>query len=155
MAGRTRITSFMGRKQVRAGTAHAASQGALLQQFNSSMEDILTNLRDFVSHMEDVSPDILIEALEPTFGKSIDYCPKKTGSLVASGYLEARKFRGGAEVEIGYGRGGHPDYTIFVHEIPRAHEAPTRDKFLQAALDEDYFSILSSIPRLVREAAGT
>lgn len=154
MAG-TRITAFMGRKQIRSSMSNAGSQAALKQQFDASMEDILINLKDFIDHVDGATPDILIEALEPTFGKAIERTPVKNGDLRASGYLEARKYRGGAEVEIGFGRGGHPDYAIYVHEIPRAHEDPTRDKFLQSALDEDYFSILSSIPRLVREAAGT
>jgi hypothetical protein len=155
MARPTRITTFMGRKQIRANTANSGSQSALNQQFQSSLAEILQGLREFIAHMDNVSPDVLIEALEPTLGKSLVYCPQKTGSLKASAYLEARKYRGGAEVELGYGRGGRPDYALYAHEMPYWHEPPTRNQFLRAALDEDYFSILSSLPRLFREAAGT
>lgn len=150
---RFRTKSFMGKQRFLREDETAES--ALNQQFQESMGEIIGALEEFVDHMEGVSADILVEALEPTLGKSIEYCPKDTGDLVNSAYLEAESFRGGARAEIGYGRGGNPSYTIYVHEMPFNHEAPTRSKFLQAALDEDYYQIIGSIPTLVREAAGT
>lgn len=150
-----RITAFMGRKQIRGNTAYGSSQAALNAQFQASMSEVLQGLREFISHIEGITPDVLIEALEPTFGKALERTPVKTRALRNSGYLEARSYRGGAEVEIGFGRGGSPTYSIYVHEMPFWHEPPTQDKFLQSAIDEDYFTILSSIPRLFREAAGT
>jgi hypothetical protein len=66
------------------------------------------------------------------------YAPVLTGALRASGYLEKVGFRGKPRVEIGFGRGGDPDYAAFVHEavdIPR--RAPTRSKYLEAAVMED------------------
>lgn len=150
----SRIRPFMGRKQIRDNMPFAGSQQALNAAFQSQMQDLVGGIMEFVDHMEDVSEDIIIEALEPTFGKSLTYCPKDGGDLRASGYLESRSYRGQAEVEIGYGRGGRPDYAIFVHEMPYAHAEPTRDKFLQSAIDEDYFSILNSLPGLCRQAAG-
>lgn len=149
-----RVSSFMGRKQFHGSMAGGAQQ-ALNAGFQQSMEEILGNLREFISFLDGVTPDILIEAVEPTFGKALDYCPVEHGDLRASGYLESRAYRGGAEVEVGFGRGGKPDYAIYVHEIPASHEAPTRDKFLESAFDEDYFSIIGALPRLIREAAGT
>jgi hypothetical protein len=144
----------MGRKAFR-GSHAGGSEQELNRQFQESLDDILTNLRSFIQEVDGITPDVLIEALEPTFGKSLERCPEKTGALRASGYLESRKYYRGAEVEIGYGRGGKPDYAVFVHEMPYQHAEPTRDKFLQSALDEDYFTILTAIPRLIREAAGT
>lgn len=146
--------TIMGRQNTRA--SDTSSRASLERQFQSSMDDILRNLDEFVAEMDGVMPDILVEALEPTLGKSLELVPRDTGDLAASAYLEAEKFRGGARVVMGYGRGNNPDYAIFVHEMTEyKHEAPTQAKFLQQPLDEDYFSILNSIPRLVREFAGT
>jgi hypothetical protein len=145
----------MGRQRIGGSVAYGGSQSALRDQFNASMGNVLHNLGVFIRHMHDVGPEILEEALRPTFGKSQVYCPVQDGNLRASGYVESKRTSEGAEAEIGYGRGGLPGYAIYVHELPAAHEEPTRDKFLQAALDEDYFAIINRIPLLVREAAGT
>jgi hypothetical protein len=150
-----RFSTFMGRKQVRSSVQYGASQHALNRQFQASMNDVLGNFRHFINSLEGVAPDILIEAVEPTHRKSIGYAPIKDGDLRASAYLAARTFRGGAEVEVGFGRGGHPDYAIYVHEMPYAHADPTRSQFLRAALDEDIPSIVSALPRLIRGWAGT
>lgn len=151
----TRVSSFMGRKRITPTTTNGGSQQALLNQFNQGMDDVMSNLREFIAHMDYVAPDVLVEVMEPTFGKALTYCPRKNGDLRASGYLESRRYYKKAEVEIGFGRGGRPGYAIYVHEMPYHHESPTRDKFLQAAVEEDYFSILTAIPRAIREAAGT
>jgi hypothetical protein len=153
MARRLNSSAFMGRKSFR-GAYAGGSQQALNAQFQASLNDVMSNLNAFIDEVDGIVPDVLIESLEPTFGKALEYCPEKSGRLRNSGYLEARKYYKGAEVEIGFGRGGNPDYAIFVHEMPFYHEPPTRGKFLQAALEEDYFSILTSIPRLLREATG-
>lgn|SRR3990167_1393590 len=153
MARKITIRPFMGTRYVR--SSQAASAQALQEQFRQNMGGIIDNLRAFIDEINGVLPEILVEALEETFGKSLEYCPEKTGALRESGYLEAESYRGGAAVAIGYGKGGQPDYAIYVHEMPYAHAAPTRAKFLEAALDEDYFTILNKIPRLIRESAGT
>jgi hypothetical protein len=150
-----RVSAFMGRKRIAAGLAHGESQAALSAQFQSTLEDLLQGFREFVDELDGASADMLVEALEPTFGKSLEMCPVKNGDLRQSGYLEARSYYRRAEAEIGYGRGGNPDYAIYVHEMPYAHEPPTQSKFLQQALEEDYFTILNSLPRIVREFAGT
>jgi hypothetical protein len=150
------VHTFMGKQMIKS-TANNTNMGekALNQQFQASMRDLLAGFQEFINAMEGVTPDILVEVLEPTFGKALEYCPKDTGALVDSGYLEVEAFRGGARCEIGFGKGGKPPYTIYVHELPYNHAAPTRAKFLQAAIDEDYFSILSALPRALAEAAGT
>lgn len=154
MAGKgVRMKSFMGSRYTRA--SQGSSVASLQTQFRANMAEILDNLAEFIADVEDSAPDILVEALEPTFGKALEYCPVKDGDLRESGYLEAERQRGKAVVAIGFGKGGQPDYAIYVHELPYQHEAPTRSKFLEAALDEDYYSILNSIPALIRERAGT
>lgn len=149
-----KIGTFMGATRFRGSTVGSSAE-ALNRQFQEGMKDILGNLESFIQELGDVMPEILVEALEPTLGQSLEECPVEDGDLRASAYLEAEKYYGGARAVIGYGRGGAPSYAIYVHEMPYHHEAPTKYKFLQDPLDENYFSILQSIPRLIRESAGT
>jgi hypothetical protein len=146
------IRLFVGRQNIRGSeNSSAAELGRYLRE---DLNAITKDLAEFCAEMDGVTPDILVESLEETFGKSLEYCPEETGALRASGYLEVEKFRGGAQAVMGYGRGGSPNYTVFVHEMPYHHKSPTQRKWLQTALDEDYFKIVNSIPRLVAEAAG-
>lgn len=149
-----RINFFMGKQRYTGASADtSAAQASAL--FQSSMDDLMRSLDSFIQEMEGVLPEILIEALEPTFGKSLEQVPQDTGDLHDSGYLEAERYYGGSRVSMGYDKGGRLGYAIFVHEMPYKHAAPTKSKFLQDPLDEDYFTILSAIPRLVGESAGT
>jgi hypothetical protein len=97
---------------------------------------------------EVVLPESMVEALQPTLELSQEYCPIETGELRASGYVEAR----GRTAEIGYGKDGMAPYAVLVHENPKFyHTPPTQSKFLQRAMDEDYFKILG---RLVSSVKG-
>lgn len=143
----------LGRQNIRA--SENSSSAELGRALNSSLQAITSEVAGFVAHMKDVTPDILVEALEPTFGKALEYCPVgETGRLRASGYLEVERYRDLPVAVMGFGRGGNPEYTVYVHEIPATHAPPTQAKWLQNALDEDFFSIVSSLPQLVSEAAG-
>lgn len=144
---------YLGSRYVRK-TQNASAQ-ALQAQFRQEVGEILDAFSDFVSDFEDIVPEVLVDVLEPTFGKALEYCPKDSGALEASGYLEVESRRGKHEIAIGFGRGGQPDYAIFVHEMPFRHEEPTRSKFLQTALDEDYYQMLMEVPRQLRARAGT
>lgn len=109
------------------------------------MAGIIRNYRDLIDHVEQGTPAVLLEAMEPTFEKSKDYCPKDTGDLVNSGYMKVSKYRG-PRVEIGYGKGGDPEYAVAVHEnLEWRHKAPTRAKWLQVALEEDSDRLQSRI----------
>lgn len=131
------------------------SQSALGRAMQGDFRAIEQNFRKFADHMERVSPDILKEALEPTFEKAKNYTPKDTGDLVESAYLETRNFRGRAQVEMGFAKGGTPDYAIFVHEmLDYAHKAPTQAKFLERAIDEDANDIQRRVVELTKRAAG-
>lgn len=115
------------------------------------MAQIIRNYRKFVQNVEEAMPEILYEALGPTFEKSQEYCPVDTGALVESGYLEITEFRKRSRVEIGYGLGGSPEYTAKVHEnMEYKHEAPTRAKWLQIALEEDAEEIQMRIINAMR-----
>ena len=102
------------------------------------MAEVIQNFRNLVKVMEDTTPSVLFNALLQTYEKSRDYCPVDTGALKASSYLEITSFRGIPTVEVGYGKGGVPDYTARVHEnMEWKHKEPTRAKWLQSALAED------------------
>lgn len=99
------------------------------------LENILAKL---MKDVEDATPPIMLDILAPTKVKSDLYCPKDTHALVNSGYLEVTSFRGSPRVELGYARGGQPSYGVVVHEnMSFKHKAPTRAKWLQAAMFED------------------
>ena len=154
MVAPIRTSAFMGR-QVFRGEFRGGSQQAMAEAFKASLSDLIGDLTTFFNAVSNITPAVCIEALEPTLGKSLEQVPRETGELADSAYLEVRETKKGALVEIGYGRGGNPNYAIFVHEMPYQHAAPTKNKFLQDPLEEDYFQIVNSIPRLIREAAGT
>ncbi len=154
MAGkRIRIAPHMGSRYVR--STQGSGVAALQSNFRAQMAGIIDAFMEFCDEVDGLVPDVLVDVMEPTFGKALEYCPEDSGKLKESGYLEKESRRGNHVVAIGFGKGGQPDYAIYVHELPYAHEAPTRWKFLQSALDEDYFTMLNSIPAMIRERAGT
>lgn len=131
----------VGRKQLRGRYAPGGSLGgAATDNLNArnAMNQVVKRYKKLIDQLEIATPNILYAALEPTFEKSQDYCPQDTGRLVASGYLEIVEFRGKPTVQIGYGKGGDPEYAVTVHEnLEWRHKAPTRAKWLQVALAED------------------
>lgn len=153
MTRRVTVKPYMGTRINNASMGMSVQ--ALQAQFKENVGGIISALNEFTEELEGIMPEILVEGLEETFGKAISYCPEKDGDLRASAYLEAERFRGGSRAVLGFGRNGQPSYAIFVHEMPYAHKAPTRSKFLEAALDEDYYAIVGKLPRLIKEAAGT
>lgn len=121
-------------------------QAAFEKAIRSQMQDIVKNFIGWAKHMEAESATVLKEALEPTFEKSKEYVPKDTLALLNSAYLEQRVFRGRSIVEIGYSRGGTPNYGPKVHEDLEAfHKAPTQAKFLERPLTEDASKIREAI----------
>ena len=153
MARARTFKPHMGSKQMR--TSYGASSNALTAAFRDSMGNILSEYDRFVEHIEEVTPDILKEAIQPTLDKAVYYCPKNTGELAASAYLEVESRRGQHVVAIGFGKRGQPSYAVYVHEMPYRHEEPTRSKFLQAAVEEDYNMFTRRVPQLIKAAAGT
>lgn len=108
-------------------------------------------LLDIFNQFEDASEDIMLEALQPTFEKAIYYTPVDTGALVNSAYLEKASFRGKPRVEMGFARGGHPHYAVYVHEmLDIPHMPPTRSKFLEAAIKEDLDAIWQRLAALYK-----
>jgi len=119
------------------------------------MLEVERNLSLFLIDLKKVTPEILIDSLTPTFKKSLVYVPKKTLALMHSGYLEVRERGTVIQAELGYGRGGIPHYAVYVHEatwIP--HQAPTRSKYLQAAIEEDIDAIAKRVVKGYQKKTG-
>lgn len=107
------------------------------RQTRKDMADVITNLRRLVANLEEATPEALLYALKPAFDLSQIYVPEDTGELKDSGYLEVAGRGKTPSVEIGYGRGGQPEYAAIVHEdLEMKHKSPTRAKFLEVALRE-------------------
>jgi hypothetical protein len=114
------------------------------------VKELETEIIGIFDQFDGVTAEVCVEALKPTLEKSKEYCPKDTGELVGSAYLEHtpyRQHRGtGMRVEMGYAKDGHPDYAPYVHErLDVRHAPPTQAKFLERAVLEDlggiYFRI--------------
>lgn len=145
-----RFTAHVGPRRTHSTYSDAYKQD--IRGTRASMRNIIRNYSKLCRHLEEISPDVLYNALEPTFEKSKVYCPKDTGKLVASGYLEITQFRGIPTVQIGYGKGGNPSYAAAVHEnLEWRHKSPTRAKWLQVALAEDEGAIQSRIVSQYRQ----
>ncbi len=132
-----------------------SSQRGFTQSIRQSMQEIIKEYKRWILHMEIQTPEVLLDALRPTFEKSQILVPVKSGDLKGSGYLEKSTFRGNPQVEIGYGRGGVPHYAVFVHErTDLHHDGPTQAKFLQQPLEEDFQDIQTRIVQGLKRAAG-
>lgn len=125
------------------------------QNTKRDMEEIVQKYKDFIAHMKGVGAGVLQNALYPTFILSGVYVPKDTGDLHRSGYLEARTTANGSQVEVGYAKGGFPDYAVLVHEDPVArHRSPQTYKFLERALKEDFGNVQARIFIGYQDASG-
>lgn len=145
------------RMQVGARNIKVTEQGsaaALVRAMNAAFAEIAKDFKAFTSQLEGFLAEDMGAALEPTFDKSQQLVPVKSGDLKKSGFLEIESFRGGARAVIGYGKDSFPPYAVFVHEIPYHHEDPWTDKFLQRPVEEDYFNILQRVADRVQIRIG-
>ncbi len=146
------ISLGMGNKSYKASDVSSAAE--LGRALKPVLDEIARDFRDYTRKVEGFIPQDLVEALRPTMELSLTYVPKDTGALAASAYLEVAPFRNGARAEMGYGKGGDPEYAIYVHEVPYKHAAPTTYKFLQRAIDEDWHNIVQRISNNTRLRLG-
>lgn len=147
----TRFRSVVGAKRITRTTG--LSEAAWTSYARDSMQSVIKNFQALCKHMEVESTEVLLEALQPAFDLSQVYVPKLTGELKKSGYLQVFAFRGRPTVEIGYGKGGEPEYAAAVHENLRwRHKTPTQAKFLERALEETESEIQARIVDGYRKA---
>lgn len=115
-----------------------ASEAGFVAQVNAAMKAMTDEIVRIMDGIVDRTPDVMYNALEPTFEKAKTYTPKRTGRLVNSAYLEITDFRTVQRVEMGFARGGDPPYAVMVHELVEVpHAPPTQAKFLERPLYED------------------
>jgi hypothetical protein len=150
MTEKITIKASVGRQNFTALTP--ASEGAYISSIKAQMRGITDNLNSFVEQLKNIAPEVIYEALQPTFELSQEYVPVLTGALKDSGFLEQVEDR----VYIGYGYSGNPEYASVVHEnLEWHHEPPTRAKFLQDALEEQNEEIEQRIIKGLKEASST
>lgn len=123
---------------------------------SNQMKQIQDNFNAWVSHMREQGGQVLFEALQPTWDKSQERVPVKTGALKESGYFELdRTDPTRPTVLMGYAQDDDPDYAAFVHEDPVAfHQPPTSNKFLQGPLEEDAQSIKERVELGFKKISG-
>lgn len=120
-----------------------------------AMRAVISGYERLISELNDVSADVVYDALLPTFKLSQNYCPKDTHRLVNSGFLEIVTRGKTPRVAIGYAKRGDPHYAVFVHELTHLnHKAPTRAKFLLAALEHDQHNIQQRLVRGYKKTIG-
>jgi len=144
---RPSVGAGFGRLPGRVGVATPAYfRKAAIGSARADMADIISRYEAFVSGLKDMTPTVLFNALQPVFNRSQIYVPKKTGALAASGEINVFPLAGdSAEGEIVYGN-SEAWYASLVHEyVWLNHAAPTRSKYLQAALEEEIDSFMTSI----------
>lgn len=136
---------------------NSGASRALYQQAQTGFAQIQRNFAAFCEWLTlDVTPDAMVEALEPTMDLSDAYAPKDTHRMVNSRYNKVRKNRSGVlRAEVGYNKNGEAPYTVFVHEMPQFyHTPPTRYKFLQSALDETTPEIVGRLAASIKRRSG-
>lgn len=131
------------------------SQASYTRAVRRSFMAVEKEIDRLCSVFADVTPEVIMDVLDPTFKKSLTYTPVLTGELLASAYLMTRIRQNKVEGEIGFGKGGNPHYAVYVHEMTDImHKAPTRSKFLQAAISEDLGKFPSRLLKAYRAKVG-
>ena len=142
---------MVGRLNIRMGLSKVskpmyATESDYVTQVKAQCKALQDDLEYILEQVGDVTPEITLEALRPTFNKSQERVPQRSGDLKRSGFLEITGFRGQPRVEMGYAKGGIPRYAVLVHEqVEVPHKSPTRSKFLQSAVEEDYGQIIDRV----------
>lgn len=148
------LKANIGLKRIGAGTG--STIGFNTRACRASLNQVLARFAKVVSSIEQASVPAVRYALQPIFDKSQIYCPVKTGDLKGSGYLEVRRTGQKVVAEIGYAKGGHPDYAVIVHEnLEFFHQPPTQAKYLQRAMEEGIDKVPARLAEYIRRRART
>ncbi len=145
--------AFVGLRRIPSGTRGSTASGT--RDLRAQLAQINRNLRRFIDRVNNVTPEAVFVALHPIFAESQKLVPVKTGDLKASGYLEVERTFSGINAELGYARGGRPDYAVLVHEmIDIPHDDPTQAKFLQQPLEAQMHLIPRRLAAAMRKGLG-
>jgi hypothetical protein len=149
-----KLNFSVGRQRVTNNTN--AYEASYIGGIKNQMSGIINNFQQLCTELSLSTPDVLLEALEPTFELSQKYVPVDTGELKASGYLEIDERSRFPRVVMGYGKNGDPSYAALVHEkVELNHKSPTRSKYLLTALEEDEQGIRDRVVKGFKTLLGT
>ncbi len=147
------INIQIGRVRVHPNTG--IHEAAYTRSIRVQVRQIVNNLKAITKGIHDLTPEAIRFGLQPMFDESQRLVPKDTLALMHSGFLEVRKTASGAEASMGYGRGGRPFYTGFVHErLDVFHQAPTQAKFLEAAINKHMGRFLPRVKQYIKKQGG-
>lgn len=150
---RVRVKTSVGLQRLSAG--RDATLKAFTRDARKSMKEVAKNLENVISKIEDATPEAVEYGMKPIWDLSRKYVPVDTGRLQASGQFVVQERGGKIEAAISYGKGGEPEYAIYVHErLDQAHAAPTRAKFLQAAVNEKLHLVLPRVRQYLQNKVG-
>ena len=112
----------------------------------ASMAQIIKRYSDLIKSLEEATPTILFNAMQPVYNRSQVYVPKKTGALSDSAQLlSGTNEQGRPMVSLVYGNEEAP-YAAIVHEmVGLNHASPTRSKYLQSAMEEEFDAFITSV----------
>jgi len=139
----------------RAGSRILPHEVQYVTAIQKEMSDIRNNLLKLVGYIGNISPEALVEALEPVFEESQKLVPVDTGRLKRSGFLKAVKTATGASAALGYGFRGSPSYAGLVHEatwIP--HRGITQAKFLSDPINRQSRQIIIRYADIIKRQTG-
>ena len=143
----------VGRQRITKGLNPA--DASYTRSLRDQMKRVEENLSAVINQLEGVTAEVLEDALRPTFEKALSFTPVDTGDLKASGFLITRDSQKRVQAEMGFGKGGKPDYALRVHEdLNLNHKAPTKAKFLQAAVEEDIDKMAGRLVTAYKEKTG-
>lgn len=110
------------------------------------MAAIERKIMQLIRGIEGVTPGSLLEVASTILQVAEPKVPFVTGDLFRSGYTAVTSDGKQHTAEVGFGFGGAPDYTIFVHEIIENNHPVGQAKFLQMAVEET----MNRIPSIIR-----
>lgn len=150
-----RYTRYVPRVSVGARRV-SESSNPLEYDAQKSFRRVEKELQNFIGHVKGNMGFVLLDGLEMILETSKYLCPKDTGELVNSGYVATSKIgKNRVGAEVGYAKGGKPEYALVVHEdLTKYHEPPTQAKFLEDAIEMEADSFKSFLEMAMKDMSG-
>lgn len=116
------------------------------QDARLNMANIIKEYTNLLNKFKVASPAACEAALKPIFKRAQFLVPEDTGALWESGQLTSGvNAKGKAFADITFGN-EEAWYAALVHEfVWLHHEAPTRSKYLQAAMEEGLGAVMDTL----------
>lgn len=132
------------------------SEPRYVESVRRGMKELMDNVNYIFDQFEAVTPEIMLDVLQPIFDESQQLVPQRTGALKASGFLRVASGRtGNIWVEMGYAEGGNPSYAAYVHEMVQIpHKPPTQAKFLEKPINDHMLDLIDELAARYKNFAG-